>query len=365
MRRSRRAEVRTLASPNAVSSRRYVGANQDQFRALSFLFAISLFVAYGLAPFILLLAAALACLWCRERRSFEKGLDLPFNIRIEKRVETEEEFTNILSNSHDARGLAYWPATFEPSGQWKTIRDKKFIGCSFKDTTLVGVYFFNCQFEDCLFLSAEFRECEFTHCTFEGSNLHRAKFTRSRISPGAISSYFRPLRFPRYANIGVHVFQELLKVSLDEHQHEYAPKAYYYWKYWDRFNELHNFQKKRIGVKRFGARWVFNALHWFATGYGVKATRAMFSSFLLFLWLVIFNFLNWQTLGMVSQAELGQTGSWVEAVYFTLVSITTLGYGDIVPGNAVGQYVMVIETALGVLWLGVLASVVAKRVALH
>ena len=48
--------------------------------------------------------------------------------------------------------------------------------------------------------------------------------------------------------------------------------------------------------------------------------------------------------------------------YFSIVAFTTLGFGDIVPANGSGQVILSMEVILGYVFLGVLLSIVAKKV---
>ncbi len=51
------------------------------------------------------------------------------------------------------------------------------------------------------------------------------------------------------------------------------------------------------------------------------------------------------------------------AVYFSVVTLTTLGFGDIHAGNWVGSIVVMIEVILGYVMLGLLISILANKVA--
>ncbi|MCP4967443.1 MAG: two pore domain potassium channel family protein, partial [bacterium] len=51
------------------------------------------------------------------------------------------------------------------------------------------------------------------------------------------------------------------------------------------------------------------------------------------------------------------------AVYFSVVTLTTLGFGDIHAGNWVGSIVVMFEVILGYVMLGLLISILANKVA--
>ncbi|HDH96500.1 MAG TPA: two pore domain potassium channel family protein, partial [Proteobacteria bacterium] len=47
--------------------------------------------------------------------------------------------------------------------------------------------------------------------------------------------------------------------------------------------------------------------------------------------------------------------------YYSVVTFATLGYGEIHPKNALGQALSIVEVALGYTMLGVLVSVIARK----
>ncbi len=54
---------------------------------------------------------------------------------------------------------------------------------------------------------------------------------------------------------------------------------------------------------------------------------------------------------------------WLTYFYFSVVTLTTLGYGDVLPVSAVGQLLVVLEVCLGYLMLGGLISILANKMA--
>jgi Ion channel/Pentapeptide repeats (8 copies) len=54
--------------------------------------------------------------------------------------------------------------------------------------------------------------------------------------------------------------------------------------------------------------------------------------------------------------------SWFTPFYFSIVTFTTLGYGDITPKNLAGELIVSLEVVLGYLVLGLLISVLADKV---
>ncbi len=61
--------------------------------------------------------------------------------------------------------------------------------------------------------------------------------------------------------------------------------------------------------------------------------------------------------------DFGQNPTPVAPVYFSVVTLTTLGYGDIVPHTTWGQIIAMAEVAMGYIMLGGLLSIFANKLA--
>jgi hypothetical protein len=49
--------------------------------------------------------------------------------------------------------------------------------------------------------------------------------------------------------------------------------------------------------------------------------------------------------------------------YYSVVTLTTLGYGDIVPNSTLGQILVIVEVCIGYMMLGGLISIFANKLA--
>ena len=61
---------------------------------------------------------------------------------------------------------------------------------------------------------------------------------------------------------------------------------------------------------------------------------------------------------------IDSTGSQIEGVwghfYFSVVTLTTLGYGNLVPGDFIAEIIATVETLVGFMGFAVLAGIVAS-----
>jgi uncharacterized protein YjbI with pentapeptide repeats len=69
-------------------------------------------------------------------------------------------------------------------------------------------------------------------------------------------------------------------------------------------------------------------------------------------------FLEW---GLMDYS--GSAQSWITPFYYSIVTYTTLGFGDITPQHWLGEIIVVAEVVLGYTTLGLLLAILANRVA--
>ena len=58
----------------------------------------------------------------------------------------------------------------------------------------------------------------------------------------------------------------------------------------------------------------------------------------------------------------GINGSFLSALYFSIVTFTTLGYGDIRPVAPFGQLLVIIEVLIGYICLGIFVFLLSRKV---
>ena len=61
--------------------------------------------------------------------------------------------------------------------------------------------------------------------------------------------------------------------------------------------------------------------------------------------------------------DYGKHPTYLSPLYYSVVTLTTLGYGDVVPASASGQLVAMIEVITGYIMLGGLLSIFSIKMA--
>ena len=67
--------------------------------------------------------------------------------------------------------------------------------------------------------------------------------------------------------------------------------------------------------------------------------------------------------GIDPKIEIPRSHSNFTPYYFSVVTFTTLGFGDVKPSNLAGEIFVVIEVLLGYMMLGLLISILANKIA--
>jgi len=102
--------------------------------------------------------------------------------------------------------------------------------------------------------------------------------------------------------------------------------------------------------------WVW----WLVSDYGRSLLRWALCSLVIALTLgLIFTFL------FPGSFELrpGREATWFTYFYFSIVTFTTLGFGDVVPKDLLGEILLSLEVVLGYVMLGGLVSILATKLA--
>lgn len=58
---------------------------------------------------------------------------------------------------------------------------------------------------------------------------------------------------------------------------------------------------------------------------------------------------------------IGENRSFIECIYFSTVTITTLGYGDITPTNDIGRLISASESVLGIIIIGLFLNSLSRK----
>lgn len=274
------------------------------------------------------------------------------------RIESLNELTDHLRRSDHLKDVIYAPDELSLERPRNRLKNKSFENVSFSKTMIKEAVFLDCTFRDCLFIGTEFESCEFHGCTFAGCNPYKASFSKTYINPTLFARVLDP---KEHSNIGVILFQRLMVNFIEAKQHQFAKMAEYYFKKWKRFQLCYDFRNKKVSAAVFLKKWVPDKLYDSFAGYGLRTTPFLVWTLVLFALIILTNHTLWDHFGM--RGDLDQIGkpNLIVTFYYTVITLSTLGYGDITPGTSLGMALAGVEALLGIIWLAILASIIIKR----
>lgn len=89
--------------------------------------------------------------------------------------------------------------------------------------------------------------------------------------------------------------------------------------------------------------------------------RFVFWSLVIFFTLVTIIFYNQKEFGFQGSLVNSSKLSYLSIAYYTAVTASTLGYGDITPLSDFGMVLASAISILGLVWMGLLTSLIVKR----
>ena len=287
-----------------------------------------------------------------------------------REISSQAEFLEELEDSDTLSRIWYLPRVVErEEGFRREIENRRFVSCRFSHTQVIGFTFRNCTFEGCLFIGSTFKDCKFHKCHFRSTNTHKISIERTYIDP---LSFDGCLKKQEHQNIGTHLYQELLRNSRDEDQILFEQDARFLFLRWERYQKWYETRKKlseaKISALRLGlllevwkaslsclGRWLWEV----SAGSGLRIGRFTLSAISTALVFSAINCLCRQDFGLEREGD--PIGGYWDALYFTIISLTTLGYGDITPSTTAGQLWASFQSIVGFILFATLASMLFRR----
>lgn len=276
-----------------------------------------------------------------------------------REVFSEDGMIAIINKCNEVENILYRPDKFGDSSRVKRfqIRNKKFRNVSFSWTKIENCDFRECTFEMCIFNSTQIIDCEFHQCNFIDTNTHKIRISSTYIEPRSFDDCLMP---KIDQNIGTHLYQKLMNNAADEMQprfYRYAVWQFNRWSYLQSWYEFMNYKKvKQRSRGAYFADWLARRI-WSVIGAGVFLGR-----FFLFFAALIFIY---STINYILKSWMGlpDIKSFWDSLYFTIITLTTIGFGDITPEKLPGRAIVAIQGVSGFFVFATSASMIFRRVA--
>jgi hypothetical protein len=283
-------------------------------------------------------------------------------------IKTQIEFYDLLKISKSFVNILYEPNVLESDGTHPKlkIKDTTFQNVSFSKTKLEEIIFINCKFEDCLFIGCEIVNCEFHNSYFINCNTHKIIISKTYINPESFSKSIKKIS---NANIGVHLFQQLLNNSNDSGQSKFSRISEYHFKKWQDKLTLNKFWNKKpypIKLDKFLLNYPFRLLFRYTFGYGLRLRNFAITFLLVFVTFFFINQHNWKDYDL-KQKDLAinvfckDSSNVSSNIYYTLDATTKLVDSQFQATSNEGMIWLTFQNLCGFILLSALITIILNR----
>ncbi len=277
------------------------------------------------------------------------------------------DFSNSYFYECDLRCLDLKNNNFEKC----KIDDTCFLGADLENAKFNGSSCCDSNFNGAKLDYAKFSNARMSKCKFVGASLnrasfddavvfHRTDFTVAKLNDAILDGarfldvYLYDAKFERasvvettFDNVRFNKNTSFLYVDFQKAKWEHC-------RFFKRFIEDQQYIQDVIKYFKGNKKMSFVLWLWGVTSnYGQSIKRWALCSFSIsFVFGLIFSsgyFL-----------DIRDYETWLSPFYFSIVTFTTLGFGDVIPKNEIGQFLVILEVLVGYLMLGGLISILAN-----
>ncbi|BCS89987.1 pentapeptide repeat-containing protein [Pseudodesulfovibrio sediminis] len=255
------------------------------------------------------------------------------------------KLNNVVFDFVEAYGSSFYKAKFTDAFlQSVKFQRTNCVEVSFKRTKCLGA-----DFSDSAIELANFQSAKLTKAIFHGSSIIEAKFQGAELSWANLSdTQVAGVEFDNKMNCrGISVtncegsqrfIRHVMDLDYIEETKEKHPKFYWWWK----------------NTSDCGRSWG----HWAVISFGI----AMIFGGIMDLSRHLLTWFPWMDAFVPAMQASHLQDGWLTPYYFSIVTFTTLGFGDVVPVNTAGQVLLILEVVTGYFMLGGLITLFATRI---
>lgn len=244
--------------------------------------------------------------------------------------------------------------------RYATIKSSSFKHCEFsqvnlRDAKLQQVDFTGARLINCNLAHTQFSGCRFWYTEFEGCRINYAGLIPNLpVEHNLRQAVLRSLRCNATAEGDTRSSNQLLLLELKAEQDELFGR---FWHPSDYYKKYSGFDR----AKAFGA-WLSHRFQGAFWGHGVRLKNLALS--IIVIWIAVAAAAVWLRADYhITGEEHARALTWFEAIYLTVITFCTVGYGDIVPADNTARTLAMLTSTIGVISLGFVVSGVYRRLA--
>ena len=301
--------------------------------------------------------------------------ETPLRFELKKPFDTWGDSASFLQFANDPASTNVENILYQPDNlisdnppRKLTFQGKTFKNVSFSKTHLSYLDFKDCTFSDCIFIGSIIENCIFRKCSFIRCNFYNSAINNCDIDPTSFENCANKETSP---DIGTGLFRELLHNSRQIANPDYGREARYQFRRWQRYEKLREF-KLKLATSRIAPKSIYESIKMFALltmdwvyevffGYGMRLKNFILTSLGLLMLLTAINWFFRDSFKLMLDDKV--ISSVADAIYFSVIVVTTLGFGDITPATQIGKIFIAFESLIGFVMFAVLTSIIFKRIA--
>ncbi len=248
-------------------------------------------------------------------------------------------------------GLNLWNATFANVN----LKGAQFRKCALGQARFEGAYMRGAAFADCDLKGVDFLRANLQHVKFENTDLYFATWVDCEIDVRSFASGLKEEHTKKWG-LAAGVYKAL-RLNLNAAGDNNGAS-------WAAYRQSINNRRDLFGRKKFW-RWVISLGLDVLWGYGERPSRLfLFSVLLATLYGLAYFFtgvkFDGTTCTVASQApeRLSHLG---ECLYYSFITFTTVGYGDITPCGAFSRLLAASEALAGIFTMGLFVTANARK----
>jgi len=222
-----------------------------------------------------------------------------------------------------------------------------FRGADLRGAAFVGANLTEADFRDANLMNARFCKADLTRCDLAGSDLRHTDFAGAQL----VEMRYGDSRTMRGNYLGIRGLESTSGNALfvrDAADQDYLDTM------------EHRIAGMPSGIRKVVKKMFFST--WGLIDFGRSLVApVIYAAGLVILFGAVFAldmYLDW---GLFDYE--GTARSWLTPFYYSVVTYTTLGYGDVTPTHVIGEILVVVEVILGYTTLGLVLSILANKVA--
>ena len=255
------------------------------------------------------------------------------------------------------KGCKAWGAVFEGTNFW---------GADLENTDLTGANFIKANFLSAKMKNSLLIDANLSEANLQGADLINAGFNENTIITGM--NLFQTRLDNSTIKYAIHHLGPIIQQERNKHYDE-AREVYLSLKnYFNQQGMYHYsgdfYYREMLMTRQILKRnkkwisWLTNVVLEKTTGYGEKPSLVA----LWWLGIIFFSaFIYWGGHGIVFQNNPMTAPGFLDALYFSSVTFTTLGFGDIVPKEGIFQVMVILEAIWGGIFMALFIFVFARK----